>query len=308
LKPGSLRGLSATLTNSAQPGGESGGGRGAGDLAGNIRTRLWRGLIAALVFAIVAYLGVCVWFWAHQRELLYTPGGERSTPAAVGVPWLTAVDIRTEDGERLDGWWAPPPAGHGVVIFFHGTPGTLAYTVWRLIDLAQAGLGVLAIDYRGYGGSTGKPSEDGLKADARAAFDFVHRAAPAARVAVFGESLGTGVAVALARERPVAGVLLNAPYASLIRHWRVHAPPLPYRWLLTERFDSEAAVAELGVPLMILAGTADDATPIDEARRLFAAARDPKTMIEVEGAGHLAAWDGEAKATALRALVAWTEP
>jgi fermentation-respiration switch protein FrsA (DUF1100 family) len=265
-------------------------------------------LLAVLVFAGVGYAAVCVWFWAHQRELLYAPGGERSTPAEAGAPWLSAVDIGTEDGERLDGWWSPPPEGHGVVIFFHGTPGTLKYTAWTLSDLAQAGLGVLAIDYRGYGGSTGKPSEAGLKADARAAFDFAHRAAPDARVAVFGESLGTGVAVALALDRPVAGVLLNAPYASLIRHWRVHAPPLPYRWLLTERFDSEAAIGKLDVPVMILEGTADDATPLAEARRLYAAAHEPKTMIEVAGAGHLAAWNGEAKAAALRALVRWTEP
>lgn len=264
-------------------------------------------MVALPVFAIVTYLGVCVWFWANQRDLLYTPGGERSTPAEAGAPWLTAVDIPTEDGERLDGWWSPPPTGHGVVIFFHGTPGTLKYTAWTLSDLAQAGLGVLAIDYRGYGGSTGQPSEAGLKTDTRAAFDFVHREAPQARIAAFGESLGTGVAVALALDRPVAGVLLNAPYASLIRHWRVHAPPLPYRWLLTERFDSEAAIGKIGVPVMILEGTADDATPLAEARCLYAAAREPKTMIEVEGAGHLQAWNGAAKATALRALVSWTE-
>lgn len=193
-----------------------------------------------------------------------------------------------------------------MVIFFHGTPGTLAYTAWTLSDLAQAGLGVLAIDYRGYGGSTGKPNEAGLRADARAAFDFAHRTAPEARIAVFGESLGTGVAVALAGDRPVAGVLLNAPYASLMRHWRLHAPPLPYDWLLTERFDSETAIGKIDAPVMILAGTADDATPVGEARRLFADAREPKTLIEVSGAGHLAAWNGEAKAAALQALVNWT--
>jgi fermentation-respiration switch protein FrsA (DUF1100 family) len=276
------------------------------DSARPIAVNLRCGAVATLVFAAVAYIAVCVWFRGHQRELLYTPGGWRATPAEAGAPWLSAVDIVTEDGERLDGWWSPPPAGHGVAIFFHGTPGTLAYTAWTLSDLAQAGLGVLAIDYRGYGGSTGKPSEAGLRADARAAFDFAHRAAPEARIALFGESLGTGVAVALAGDRPVAGVLLNAPYASLMRHWRLHAPPLPYDWLLTERYDSEAVIGKIGVPVMILAGTADDATPVGEARRLFAAAHEPKTLIEVPGAGHLAAWNGDAKAAALRALVNWT--
>ena len=277
-------------------------------VAKRLAARAGRVVAAIAVFIAVLYGGVCVWFVFHQRELLYTPGGEVSTPAEAGAPWLTVVDIRTEDGERLDGWWSPPPQGHGVVIFFHGTPGTLKYTAWTLADLAQAGLGVLAIDYRGYGGSTGQPSEAGLKADARSAYDFVRREAPGARIAVFGESLGTGVAVALAVDRPVAGVLLNAPYASLVHHWQLHAPPLPYGWLLTERFDSAAVIGKINAPLMILEGTADEATPLAEARRLYTAAREPKQMIEVDGAGHLAAWNGAAKAAALKALVAWTAP
>jgi alpha-beta hydrolase superfamily lysophospholipase len=230
------------------------------------------------------------------------------TPAEAGAPWLTAVDIRTADGERLDGWWSPPAAGKGVAIFFHGTPGTLADTVWHLTDLAQTGLGALAIDYRGYGGSTGQPSEAGLRDDARAAFDFVRKVAPEARIAVFGESLGTGVAIDLARDRPVAGIVLNAPFASLGNHYAMHLPPLPYRLLLTEQFDSEGQIGAVGAPVLILAGTADDVTLIGEARRLFAAAREPKQMIEVEGAGHCGAWTGAAKAEALAALAAWTAP
>jgi fermentation-respiration switch protein FrsA (DUF1100 family) len=119
------------------------------------------------------------------------------------------------------------------------------------------------------------------------------------KVAVFGESFGTGVAVALARERPVAGVLLNAPYASVLRLFELSGPPLPYRWLLIDQFDSEALIGDIGVPVMILHGTADSNIPITEARRLYAAARQPKTMIEVEGAGHLAAWEGGASEPAL---------
>jgi uncharacterized protein len=164
----------------------------------------------------------------------------------------------------------------------------------------------LAIDWRGYGGSTGRPSEAGLRADARAAFDFIHEAAPDSRIAVFGESLGTGPAVALARDRPVAGILLNAPYASVRRLFELRGPPLPYRWLLTDQFDSEALIGGVDVPVMILHGTADPNVPISEARRLYAAARWPKFMIESEGAGHLDAWEGGGEAPALHALAAWT--
>ena len=194
------------------------------------------------------------------------------------------------------------------MLYLHGTPSTLPDTVWRLPDLRESGLGVMAIDYRGYGDSTGSPSELGFRADARATFDCIRTLAPASKVAVFGESLGTGIAVALARERPVAGVLLNAPYASVLRLFELRGPPLPYRWLLADQFDSEALIGGVSVPVMILHDTADDNVPVAEARRLYAAANEPKSMIEVEGAGHSSAWEGGAREPALKALVAWTAP
>jgi uncharacterized protein len=273
---------------------------------GRFSRKRWLAIIAVPTLVAFGYLWVILWFAAHQRDFQYTPGGSRVAPETVGLDGFAAVEIPTEDGERILAWWAVPSPGGGVVLFLHGTPSTLPDTVWRLPDLRKSGLGVMAIDYRGYGGSTGTPSELGLRADARAAFDFIHAAAPESRIAVFGESLGTGIAVALARERRVAGVLLNAPYASVLRLLELRGPPLPYRLLLTDKFDSEALIGAIGVPVMILHGTADESVPVTEARRLYAAAREPKTMIEVEGAGHLAAWEGGAKAPALQAPVTWT--
>jgi len=266
----------------------------------------WRVAWGAMVLAFLCYFCLVFWFLVHQREFQYTPGGESGSPEPVGLEGFTEIYVTTEDDERIAAWWAPPRLADGVVLFFHGTPSTLRDTVWRLPDLRRTGLGVMAIDYRGYGSSTGSPSELGLRTDARAAFDYIRAAAPASKVAVFGESLGTGVAIALARERPVTGVLLNAPYASVLRLFEMRGPPLPYRWLLTDQFDSEALIGSINVPVMILHGTADDQIPINEARRLYAAAREPKTMIEVKGAGHLAAWEGGAREPALKALVAWT--
>ena len=155
---------------------------------------------------------------------------------------------------------------------------------------------------------TGQPSELGLRADARAGFDFIRAAAPQSRIAVFGESLGTGPAIALAHDRPVAGILLNAPYASVRRLFERRGPVLPYRWLMSDPFDSEALIGGVGVPVMILHGTEDPAVPVGEARRLYAAAREPKSMIVVEGAGHLSAWEGGGEGPALAALARWTGP
>ena len=274
------------------------------------RSRLWLGLLVPLLLAATAYGALCLWFVQHQQEFQFGDNRRpRVSPQSVGLTGFAAVDVRTEDGEVLDAWWAPPPEpGRGVVLFLHGTPSTLADTVWRLPDLQKSGFGAMAIDYRGYGASTGAPSEVGLRADVRAAFDWIRRAAPGSKIAVFGESLGTGPAIALARDRPVAGVLLNSPYASVRRLFELSALPLPYRWLMRDQFDSEALIGAIGVPLMILHGTADQNIPITEARRLFAAAHEPKTMIEVEGAGHLAAYDNGGAERALAALASWTAP
>jgi uncharacterized protein len=274
------------------------------------KTRHWLWLVVPLLLAAAAYGALCLWFVAHQQEFQFGDvHSPRVSPQSVGLSGFAAVDIRTEDGEVLDAWWAPPPEpGRGVVLFLHGTPSTLAATVWRLPDLQKSGFGVMEIDYRGYGASTGTPSEVGLRRDARAAFDWIRGAAPGSKIAVFGESLGTGPAIALARDRPIAGVLLNSPYASVRRLFELKALPLPYRWLMKDQFDSEALIGGIGVPLMILHGTADGAIPIGEARRLYAAAHEPKTMIEVKGVGHLAAYDSGGERPALEALARWTAP
>jgi hypothetical protein len=264
--------------------------------------------LSALLMGGILYLYMCVTFALHQREYQYTLGGTRSTPEAAAAAGFNEVKIATEDGERLDGWWRSPPQGYGVVLFLHGTPGTVPDQVWRLDQLKQSGLGILAIDWRGYGGSTGQPTELGLRADARAGFDFIRAAAPHSRIAVFGESLGTGPAVALARDRPVAGVLLNAPYASVRRLFELRGPPIPYRWLMRDPFDSEALIGGVTAPILMLHGTADPAIPVEEARRLYVAAREPKAIFIADGVGHLDAWEAGGGKLALEALARWTAP
>jgi len=266
------------------------------------------GMGGLFVFGVL-YLYLCVTYAIHQREYQYTLGGTRSTPEAAAAAGFTEVKIATAEGERLDGWWRPPPAAErGVVLFLHGTPGTVPDQVWRLDQLKQSGLGILAIDWRGYGGSTGDPTELGLRADARAGFDFIRAAAPQSKIAVFGESLGTGPAVALARDRPVAGVLLNAPYASVRRLFELRGLPIPYRWLMKDPFDSEALIGGVTAPLLILHGTDDPAIPVAEARRLYDAAHEPKMIFIADGAGHLDAWEGGGERLALEALTRWTTP
>ncbi len=273
--------------------------------------------VATLTFALalgVVYVGICALFWAYEPVFVFAQVERPRAPQAAARYGFAEVTVTTKDGAKLYGWWRPPQPGHGAIVFLTGTGVTLSDCAGRLGDLAAHGFGVLGIDYRGNGASPGTPSEAAWRADAHAAFDFVHGAAPEAKIAVFGESMGTGLAVGLAVDRPVAGVLLNSPYASVLRLFELHgirlAPgvPLPFRLLMTDTLDSEALIGKIRVPVMILHGTADRAIPIAEARRLYAAAREPKTMIEVEGAGHTETWFGANRDRALAALAAWTAP
>jgi alpha-beta hydrolase superfamily lysophospholipase len=262
---------------------------------------------ALLVLAGLGYAGACAWFVMNERSFVFYPMARASTsPEEAGLDGVLQARIATEDGETLYGWWAPAQPGHGAIVYFIGKGLVLSDAAGLFGDLASHGFGVLGIDYRGNGLSTGHPSEAGLRADARAAFDFVRDAAPEARIAAFGESLGTGVAVGLAHDRPVAGVLLNSPYASIARLFELRGMKLPYRLLMADPLDSEALIGGLGVPVMILHSRADKAIPIAEARRLYAAAQEPKEMIELDGANHGEVWFGPTRDRALAALAAWT--
>ncbi|HEX6441268.1 MAG TPA: alpha/beta fold hydrolase [Stellaceae bacterium] len=267
------------------------------------------GAAAVLLVAGLGYGGVCAWFAMHARAFVFLPMARASiSPQAAGIGNVTEGTIATEDGERLYGWWTPPASGHGAILILTGKGVVLSDYAALFRDLAEHGFGVLGIDYRGNGASTGHPSEAGLRADARAGFDFIRASASQAKIAVYGESLGTGIAVGLAHDRSLAGVLLNSPYAAVVRLFELRGPPLPYRLIMPDQLDSEALVGTIGVPILILHGTADAAIPVAEARRLFVAAREPKAMIEVEGAGHGEVWFGPTRERALAALAAWTAP
>nr|WP_255500718.1 alpha/beta fold hydrolase [Caulobacter sp. 17J80-11] len=261
--------------------------------------------IGAAVVAL-AYLGVCGWFYANQRSLAYFPDRHDVAPAEVGLTDFQKVAIATPDGETLVGWWKPPAPAKGVVLYLHGNGYNLSTRAERLRDLAEAGFGVLAIDWRGYGGSTGAPSETGLLTDARAAYDWAAGHAQGSKIALFGESLGTGVAVHLAGERPAAGLVLDSPYASIVGVAETYYPFLPSRWLLKDQYRSEEWIGRVRAPVFIVHCDADQQIPLAQARRLYRAAGEPKEMVVRRGCAHIKTWDGAAKAHMLELFGRWT--
>ena len=171
-------------------------------------------LKSLIILAILAYGGVLALMYVFQRSLMYFPDRARTPPAAAGLPQAEEVALTSSDGESLIAWYVPPQGSKPLVIYFHGNGGALNLRADRFRWLTTDGFGLLGLSYRGYGGSSGKPSESGLLLDAMAAYDFAAARFPAGRIVLWGKSLGTGVAVALAVERPIGGLILDAPFTS----------------------------------------------------------------------------------------------
>jgi hypothetical protein len=244
---------------------------------------------SAAVCLAVAWLGILAIVYPLQRKLLFVTSAERVTPVEAGLSEAAEVMLETRDGERLVAWWAQPAPGKAVVLYFQGNSGIAAHRAERFRILTEAGFGILAPAYRGYGGSTGSPTEAALVADAGVAYDWLlAKGLSPARIVLIGESLGSGVSVQLAAARPVAGLILDSPFSSVTDVAARRFPYLPVHYLLRDRFDSMAHIGRVRARLLVVHGDRDGIVPYDLGQRLFAAAREPKRMLTLRGAGHTA--------------------
>jgi fermentation-respiration switch protein FrsA (DUF1100 family) len=227
-------------------------------------------------------------FLALQRRLIYFPS-PGPVPSAVAVsPNGRDVEFDTEDGICLGAWYLPAAGKAPAVLVCNGNGGDRSMRAALAVALNRMGLSVLLFDYRGYGGNLGRPSEEGLAADARAAQAWL-AARPEVdpqRIVYFGESLGAAVTIGLALQRPPAALVLRSPFTSLADVAEVHYPWLPASRLLVDRYPSIERIASVSVPLLVIAGDRDDIVPESLSRRLYDAAGEPKRFVQVRAAGH----------------------
>ncbi len=246
--------------------------------------------VARLVFLIAAisYVVLLVVVTSLQRALLYFPRAGTSSPSEAGLASAHALEVETADGETLVAWHIPAAAGKPLLLYFHGNGGSLVDRVPRFAALTRDGNGLLATSYRGYFGSTGRPTEAGLHQDADAAYrKATSLGYDASKIVTIGESLGTGVAVALAARKPFAAVILDSPYTSTIDVAAAAYWMFPVRYLMWDRFHSDQLIDKIHVPILIAHGAGDGIIPLRFGAQLFNLANEPKTFIEVPGAGHL---------------------
>lgn len=225
--------------------------------------------------------------YVAQRSFIYFPSSVRPEPRDYGAEDFDVIEYRSADGNVVTGWHRPARFSRPTLVYFHGNAGHIGQRVEKVRAYTEQGYGVFLASYRGYGGNPGRPTEEGVYADARAALDWLAAQGVAdQQLFLYGESLGSGVAVQMAIERPIGGLILEAPFSSVADIAQSRYRILPARWLLHDHYDSAAKIAEIDAPLLLVHGDRDFTIPIRFGRRLFDAAVEPKRAFYIPGAGH----------------------
>ncbi|MCD4534730.1 alpha/beta hydrolase [Nocardioides sp. cx-169] len=248
--------------------------------------RLRRGLLVVL---LVIGTGVAM-LWALQRQLIYFPDSSPVPPAAEVIDGARDVTLHTDDGLELSAWFVPPAGPDDTemaVLIAPGNGGNRAGRARFAEELSRRGLAVLLMDYRGYGGNPGSPSESGLAADADAAVAALEELGyPPRRTVYFGESLGSGVVAALQARQPPAGVVLRSPFTALADVGAHHYPWLPVRALLRDRFPVVEHLATSDVPVVVIYGDRDSVVPTALSEQVADQAPSLDERVVIAGADH----------------------
>ena len=260
----------------------------------------WKFALASLG---VTYLFACWGMVVFERRFSYQPDPQHTTPEAVRLSGVTERIIATPDGQRLVAWAAKAKPGQPTLLYFHGNGNALTYRSGRIASFQAEGYGVLMIAYRGYSGSTGGATEDNIVADARLAYDTLRKDGLSPEdIVIYGESLGTSVAVQTAIVKPARALILEAPFTSMVDAWKQFVPYLPVDLLLRDRFETKAVIAQVRMPLLVMHGERDKLVGFQLGRALFAAASEPKRFEAFPEARHTDLYDYNAIA-AVRTFV-----
>lgn len=246
-------------------------------------------LIRLLTIAALSYAFLVVLLWLLQSRFIYYPGMGReiaTTPSAHGARY-DDLTLETSDGERLNAWWVPAESPRGAVLLLHGNAGNISHRIHYALMFRRLGYSTLLLDYRGYGKSTGSPTEQGTYVDAESAWRWltITRRVPERDIVVFGESLGGGVASWLAARHQVRALILASTFTSAVDLGSELYPFLPVRLVSRFRYNTLARLRDVRAPVLVVHSREDEIIPFRHGRRLFETAGEPKAMLELAG-GH----------------------
>ncbi len=236
-----------------------------------------------------AYGGLSLWLFVFQSNLVFYPETGReisATPDQIGLPYED-IHLKTSDGISLHGWHIPAVQPRGTVLFLHGNAGNISHRLDSVQMFQRLGYSTLIFDYRGYGNSGGKPTEEGTYLDAEAAWRHLaeQRHIPSCRIVLFGESLGGAVGAWLAARQKPAALVIASGFTSVPDLGQQLYPYLPVRWLARIRYDTRERLRSVAAPVLIAHSPEDDIIPFEHGQALFAAANPPKQFLELAG-GH----------------------
>jgi uncharacterized protein len=242
------------------------------------------------VIAVIAYLCICAYMFFAQRSMQYRPDASPMNPLSANLPNAVQAAVKTSDSETIVTWWiAPRDIQQPVFLYFHGNGANLHARAARFAALSESGAGVFAVSWRGYGGSSGSPTEAGLRADARAAYDTLvnEKRINTNRIVLFGESLGTTVATMLASEVPIATLVLDSSFDSAVDVASRAYPWLPVSWLLRDQYRADLAAPKVSVPVQQFHCVDDFVTPLESAQALSARFSKARKIHVMEGRCHV---------------------
>ena len=265
----------------------------------------WMPMLVSLAgMSVALYVIVVGAAWLGQRHLMYVPDRTRVPPAAAGLEGVREVMLDAPDGVRLVTWRADARPGRPTILYLHGNAGNLAGRANRFARYKAKGLGMLMMSYRGYSGSGGKPTEQLNVADAIRAYDQLRaEGIKPESIVAYGESLGSGVAIQLARERALAALVLDAPYTSIVDVALLTYPYLPVRPLLLDRYESDRHIKSVQAPVLVLHGERDGVIPVRMGRDLYELAPGAKKLVLFPRGGHVDLDDYGA----VEAVVTWLD-
>lgn len=244
-------------------------------------------LITTVFIILLCYGALILFIYLTQDRMIYFPFHQiEQTPRDIGIAFDEVI-LSTHDNEKLHAWFIPSPSACAVILFCHGNAGNISHRLDILPSFRNLGFSMLLFDYRGYGNSTGKPSELGTYRDAEAAYDYLTGQAGIApeKIIVFGESIGCAVAVELAVRRRVGALVLLAGFTSLPELGQQLYPWLPVKLLAKHRYASIEKIQHIVCPKLIIHSPEDEIVPFWHGRALFEKACPPKEFLEIMG-GH----------------------
>ena len=230
-----------------------------------------------IILTVSIYLVLLIFLYFYQGKLLYHPSVNSYTEVDNLIPKIEKVTIITSDNHNLLGWFYKKDISKKTILFFHGNAGSLEDRIYKLNHFENLNLNFLIIAWRGFSGNSGKPNEKGLYDDAKSAVNWLKsKGIKEENIILYGESLGSAVAIEIAQNKKFAGIILESPFTSMVEMGKKYYPIFPVSFLLKDRYESINKIKNIHIPVLVMHGKKDSIVPFEMGKKIYTSANSPK--------------------------------